>query len=74
MNKGWEVKKVTYRMWRVYTEDNAYFIWFEKEKWKCSGCPSYVRKKSCNHIRSVWEYLKEEKKRQEDGQELYSLQ
>ena len=52
---------LTYRLWSVSNDDDEYFVWVDNGKWKCSGCASYIRNRSCGHIRAVWEFVKEPK-------------
>ena len=52
-----EVYRVGPRVWEVYTRNSVYHVYFDKDRWKC-GCPEYERKRSCDHIREVWDHEK----------------
>jgi len=56
------VEKVAYRVWSVSDENGEHYVTVERGNWKCISCLEFLRKRSCPHIRRVWEYLKEERK------------
>jgi len=66
MERG-HYKRISPRMWVLIGHPER-VLWVERKEWKC-GCYEYQRKKSCLHIRQLWEQLTEEKRRANEKEE-----